>query len=156
RDQRHVDRREQRAQAERRRGRTHAAFGQRRGGAQFRRQGRGDFEGGGPARRRDDEDRRREIERAAGGAHQQEPGVRERGQPRDRPGVQGTRAQGFHLHPDHEGQQRADRAANERGERDRDRRRQPTPKGLADEPHRGDRDDRRSRQSFDQGIARNR
>ena len=55
---------------------------------------------------------------AAHRAHREEPGIRERGQPRHRPCGQGDRSQGLQLHPDHDGQQRADRAADQRGERD--------------------------------------
>ena len=117
----HVDRRQQRAQAECRRGRAHPACGERRGCAQFRWQGRRDLGGGEPARGRDDPHRRREVERTAHRADQQEPGVRQRGEPGHRARGQGDRGQGLQLHPDDDGQQRADRAPDQRGERDRDR-----------------------------------
>ncbi len=42
---------------------------------------------------------RREVERTAGRAHRQEPGVRQRGEPRHRPCGEGDRGQGLHTSP---------------------------------------------------------
>ena len=123
---RHVDRREQRAQAERQRGRAHAARRQRRGRAQLRRQGRRDHHRG--QRTRSAEMTRILDDKssdAAHRAHRQEPGVRQRGQPRHRARGEGDRSQGLHLHADHDGQQRAHRPPDQRGERERDQRADP-------------------------------
>ena len=74
--------------------------------------------------------RRREVERAVDRAHRQEPGIRQRSQPRYRPRGQGDRGTRLPLHSDHDGQQRADRPPHQRGERDRHRQRQPGAQGA--------------------------
>ena len=53
----------------------------------------------------------------------------ERGQPRHRSCGEGDRSQGLHLHADHDGQQRAHRPPDQRGERERDQRAHPDDAG---------------------------